>query len=118
MGNQPEVGRRVDMPVKAIPSAKLREGIRWPKAGEMGEAKDLARRRAGFDDVEGEAALELHAGCTEDSAKGTRCAALLANYFADVAGSDMKPKYRRILFVKNLYTNRFGVIDQRAGNLR
>jgi hypothetical protein len=85
---------------------------------QSGQSLKLAWWCARFDDVEGESALELHAGCTKDGTKGARRAALLADDLPDIAGSDVEPKYRRILLVENLYTNRFGVINQRAGNLR
>ena len=45
---------------------------------------------AGLDDIEGAAALELHAGGTEDGTQGARGTSLLANHFADIAGGDVE----------------------------
>jgi hypothetical protein len=71
-----------------------------------------------LDDIEREAALEFHAGCTEDGTQGARCAALLADDFTDVAGSDMEAQHGSVLVGKDFHPDRICIIDEGPGNLR
>jgi hypothetical protein len=71
----------------------------------------IAGSSSSFDDIEGEAALQLHAGGAEDGAKGTRGAALFADHLANVTGSDVEAKDGCFLFCNGFYTDCGGVID-------
>jgi hypothetical protein len=71
---------------------------------------------SGFDDIEGEAALEFHAGGAEDRAEGTRGAALLADDLANVAGSDVEAKDGGFLFCNGFDTDGVGIVDEGPGN--
>jgi hypothetical protein len=72
----------------------------------------------GLDDIEREAALQFHAGCTEDGTQGARSATLLADDFSNVAGSDVEAKYGCVLVGKDFHPNRIGIIDEGPGNFR
>jgi hypothetical protein len=72
---------------------------------------------AGLDDVERETALELHAGGAENRAEGACCASLLADYFADVGGRNVKAKDGGVLIGYNLYLHGVGIVYQGPGNL-
>ena len=72
----------------------------------------------GLDDVEGEAALEFHAGGTEDGAQGARGATLLADDFADVAGGDVETEDGGLLIGKDFDSNRICVVDQGPSDFR
>jgi hypothetical protein len=65
----------------------------------------IARGTIGLDDIEREAALQLHAGGAEDGSQGTRGAALFADDFADVRGGDMEAKDGGFLFGKSFDTD-------------
>ena len=65
----------------------------------------------GFDDIEREAALQLHAGGAEDGSQGTRGAALFADNLANIAGSDVKAKDSGFLFCKGFHTDCVGIVD-------
>ncbi len=78
--------------------------------------EELMRRSTGLDDVEGEAALELHAGGTEDGAQGARGSTLLADHLADVASRDMEAKDGGFLFGEDLDANSVRVVHQCTGN--
>ena len=71
-----------------------------------------------LDDIEREAALQLHAGCTKDGTQGARGAALLSDDLTDVAGSDVEAKYGGLLVSEDFYANRIGIIDEGPGNFR
>jgi hypothetical protein len=71
-----------------------------------------------FDDIEGEATLELHAGGAEDGTKGARGAALLPDDLADIAGGDVKSKDGGFLFGNGFYTNGVGIVDESPCNFR
>jgi hypothetical protein len=71
---------------------------------------------AGLDDIEGEAALELHAGGAEDGTKGARGASLFANDFTNVAGSDVKAKDGGFLVGNCFDADRVGIVDEGPGN--
>lgn len=73
---------------------------------------------SGLDDVEREAALEFHAGGTEDGTQGARGAALLADDFAYVAGGDVEAEDGGLLFGKDFNLNRVGIIDQGSSDFR
>ena len=70
-----------------------------------------------LDDIEREAALQFHAGCAEDGTQGARGATLLSDDLTDIAGSDVKAKYGRLLVSKDFHPNRICVIDEGPGNL-
>ena len=74
------------------------------------------RGSSGLDDVEREAALELHTGGTENGAQRACGSALLADHFTDVASCDMEAKDGGFLFGQYLYTYSLGIIHQRTGN--
>jgi hypothetical protein len=71
---------------------------------------------SGLDDIEGEAALELHAGSAEDGAKGARGASLFANDLTNVAGSDVKAKDGGFLVGNCFDTDGVGIVDESPGN--
>jgi hypothetical protein len=70
-----------------------------------------------LDDVECKAVLQLHAGRSQDSAKGTRGASLLADDFANVARCNVNPQDGRFLIVEDLDFDRVSVVDEGAGDL-
>jgi len=70
-----------------------------------------------LDDIERESALQFHAGRTKDGTQGARGAALLSDDLTDVAGSNVKAKYGRLLVSKDFHPNRICVIDEGPGNL-
>ena len=72
----------------------------------------------GFDDVEREAVLELHAGGAEDGAQRARGASLFANDFTDVSGRDVEAEHRGVLIGEDFDLDRVGIVDQGAGDLR
>jgi hypothetical protein len=73
---------------------------------------------AGLDDIEREAALQFHAGRTKDGTQRARGATLLSDDLTNIAGSDVKAKYGRILVREDFYSNRIGIIDKGPGNFR
>jgi hypothetical protein len=70
----------------------------------------------GLDDVERETALQLHAGSSENRTQGARCATLLADHFANIAGSYVKAENRGILIGQDLDLNRSDIVYQGPGN--
>jgi len=70
----------------------------------------------GLDDVEGEAALELHAGCAEDGPQGTRGAALFPDDFSYIAGCNVKPENDGLWAGNEFDPDCFGVIHQSPRN--
>jgi hypothetical protein len=73
---------------------------------------------AGLDNIEREAALQLHAGRSKDGPQRARGASLLSDHFTDIAGGHMKAKDSRFLLGDGFYTDRVGIVDQGPGNLR
>jgi hypothetical protein len=72
----------------------------------------------GLDNVEREAALQLHAGRSKDGPQRARGASLLSDDLTDIAGGDMEAKNGRFLLGNSLYPDRVGIVDQGPGNLR
>ncbi len=71
----------------------------------------------GLDDVEREAALQLHTGRSKDGSQRARGASLLPDDLTDIAGGDMQAKNRRFLLGNSLDTDRGGIVYQGPGNL-
>jgi hypothetical protein len=70
----------------------------------------------GLDDVEGESALQLHAGSSENGTQGTCCAALLANHLADITGSNMEAKHSGFLVGEYFNLDRSCIIHKGPGD--
>ena len=73
---------------------------------------------AGLDDIEREAALQFHAGRTEDGTQGARGATLLSDDLTDIAGGNVEAKYGCVLVSKDFHPNRIRNVDEGPGNLR
>jgi hypothetical protein len=73
---------------------------------------------AGLDNIEREAALQLHAGRSQDGPQRARRAPLLSDHFTDIAGGNMETKDSRFLLGDGFYTDRVGIVDQGPCNLR
>jgi len=67
---------------------------------------------AGLDDIEREAALQFHAGRTEDGTQGARGATLLSD------DHTVEAKYGCVLVSKDFHPNRIRIVDEGPGNLR
>jgi len=65
-----------------------------------------------FDDVEGEAVVELHAGCAQNRAQRACGPALFADDFADVRRSNEEAKHGGICFADRFYADSGWVVDK------
>ena len=73
---------------------------------------------AGLDDIEGEAALELHAGGAEDGSQGARGASLFANHLADIAGGDVETEDGSVLVGQDFNLDSVCFVDESPGNFQ
>ena len=69
-----------------------------------------------FDDVEGEAVVELHAGCAQNRAQRACGPALFADDFADVRGSDTQAEYGVFIPGHSLHFHCLWVVNQGLGD--
>ena len=109
MGNQPEVEMPFTLWASEDGHKKRLRGasVSFGLVGVVG----IVGGSSSFDDIEGEATLELHAGGAEDGSQGTRGAALFADNLANIAGSDVKAKDSGFLFCKGFHTDCVGIVD-------
>lgn len=70
-----------------------------------------------FDNVEGEAVLELHARGAEDGSEGSRGATLLADDLADLAGGDAKAKQGSVAVGSCIHDNTGRIVHERLRDL-
>ncbi len=73
---------------------------------------------ASLDDIQGEPALELHAGGTENGTKRARGAPLLTNHFADIAGGDVETEDGSLLVGQDFNFDSVGIVDESPGNFQ
>ena len=76
----------------------------------------LVMGATGLDDVERETALQLHTGSSENRTQGARRATLLADYFADIAGRNVKAENRGILIGQDFDFDRSDIVYQGPGD--